>query len=60
LSARIPNYKLQQCHDENPELHQVTRMTIRHGIRTLWLSLWDEDSHRLISFRELGRIRRAA
>jgi omega-6 fatty acid desaturase (delta-12 desaturase) len=58
LSAQIPNYRLQECLDENPELQHVTRVSIWEGIKTLRLSLWDEDSRRLVSFREargLGR-----
>ena len=56
LSARIPNYRLQQCLDENPELQHVTRITVWEGIKTLRLSLWDEDSRRLVSFREARRL----
>ena len=56
LSARIPNYRLQQCLDENPELQHVTQITIWDGIKTLRLALWDEDSRRLISFREARRL----
>jgi len=56
LSARIPNYRLQQCLDENPTLQHVTRITIWDGIKTLRLALWDEDSRRLISFREARRL----
>ena len=55
LSARIPNYRLQQCLDENPQLQHVTQITIWDGIKTLRLALWDEDSRRLISFREARR-----
>ena len=56
LSARIPNYRLQQCLDENPQLQHVTRIGIWDGIKTLRLALWDEDSRRLISFREARRL----
>ena len=53
MSARIPNYKLQQVHDENPEFHEVTKMTIKDTWRLLNLTLWDEDNERLIRFRDL-------
>jgi len=59
LSARIPNYRLQQCLDENPQLQQVTRISIWDGIKTLRLALWDEESRRLISFREARRLDRS-
>jgi omega-6 fatty acid desaturase (delta-12 desaturase) len=58
ISARIPNYRLQQCLDENPELQHVTRITIWQGIKALGLSLWDEDSGRLISFRDARLLNR--
>ncbi|NIP15293.1 MAG: fatty acid desaturase, partial [Gemmatimonadetes bacterium] len=28
LASRIPNYRLQRCFRERPELHRVTRMTL--------------------------------
>lgn len=55
MSARIPNYKLQQVHDENPEFQVVTTMTIKDTFRLLGLTLWDEEGERLIGFRELRR-----
>ena len=58
LSARIPNYRLQECLDENPQLQHVTRISIWDGIKTLRLALWDEDSRRLVSFREARRLNR--
>ena len=55
LSARIPNYKLQECLDANPELQRATRITVRDGMRSLWLSLWDEEKQELITFRQARR-----
>lgn len=52
LSPRIPNYYLQKCHEENPILQQVAHLTIRSSLQTLWLTLWDEDQQRLVSFQE--------
>ncbi len=59
LSARIPNYRLQECLDENPQLQNVTRITIWDGIKTLRLALWDEESGRLVSFREARSLARS-
>ena len=59
LSARIPNYRLQRCHDENPELWQAPTMTLWDGLKTLHLALWDEGRRKLISFREYRRLRTA-
>jgi omega-6 fatty acid desaturase (delta-12 desaturase) len=54
LSARIPNYALQRCHDENPQLQAAHVLTLSSGMRTLSLSLWDEETRRMISFRQLA------
>jgi omega-6 fatty acid desaturase (delta-12 desaturase) len=53
LAPRIPNYRLQRCHDENPVLQAAPVITIRSGIAALRLSLWDEDRRRLIGFAQL-------
>lgn len=57
LSSRIPNYRLQRCHDENRELWAVKRMTLFDSFKTLNLALWDEARQKLISFREYRRLR---
>ncbi len=57
LSSRIPNYRLQRCHDENRELWSVKRMTLLDSFKTLNLALWDEARRKLISFREYRRLR---
>ena len=58
VSSRIPNYHLQRCYDENPELHDVTKLTLAGSVKTLWLTLWDEEGRRLVGFRDLPDIRR--
>jgi omega-6 fatty acid desaturase (delta-12 desaturase) len=55
LGPRIPNYKLKHCHDENPMFHDVTILTLRNSLRTLRLSLWDEEREQLVSFKEAKR-----
>jgi omega-6 fatty acid desaturase (delta-12 desaturase) len=60
LGPRVPNYRLQRCHDENALFHDVTVLTIGQSARTLRLSLWDEDAGRLIAFSELSRATIAA
>ncbi|HPF62210.1 MAG: fatty acid desaturase [Gemmatimonadetes bacterium] len=57
VASRIPNYRLQQAFDENPILQRVTTLTLPASVRTLWLTLWDEDERRLVGFRELRQIR---
>jgi omega-6 fatty acid desaturase (delta-12 desaturase) len=59
LSSRIPNYSLRRCMEENPELGQVTRLTLGQGLKCGRLKLWDEDSRRLVGFGALARLRDA-
>jgi omega-6 fatty acid desaturase (delta-12 desaturase) len=58
VSSRIPNYNLQRCYDAHPELRDVTKLTLWQSIKTLRLTLWDEDDRKLVGFRELRDIRR--
>jgi acyl-lipid omega-6 desaturase (Delta-12 desaturase) len=60
MSARIPNYKLQQVHDENPEFHVVSKVTLKDTWRLINLTLWDEERRRLIRFKDLKKLRAAA
>jgi acyl-lipid omega-6 desaturase (Delta-12 desaturase) len=50
----IPNYNLQQCHDQTPALRAVPAITIDMSIRSLWLALYDEKKRKLVSFRSLA------
>jgi acyl-lipid omega-6 desaturase (Delta-12 desaturase) len=56
LSARIPNYALQKCHDENPEFQQVNTITLVTSLKCVSLKLWDEESHKLVSFKHLRQL----
>jgi omega-6 fatty acid desaturase (delta-12 desaturase) len=58
LSPRIPNYLLEKCHEENPIFQNIVTLTLRGSLGTMFLSLWDENQKRLISFRELRLNRR--
>jgi omega-6 fatty acid desaturase (delta-12 desaturase) len=53
LASRIPNYNLERTFRAIPELGHVTRLTIWSSLRCARLHLWDPDSQRLISFRQL-------
>lgn len=53
LAPRIPNYRLQRCHDENPLMQTAPIVTLRSGMTALRLALWDEDRARLIRFDQV-------
>ena len=60
LSSLIPNYRLRECLEANPELQKATRITVAEGWRLLRLALWDEERRRLIRFSDLRQLRGAA
>lgn len=57
VCSRIPNYHLERAWNEIPALQEVTWLSIPDSLKTLRLSLWDEDSRQLIGFRELTAVR---
>ena len=52
LNARIPNYNLQRAHDENAIFESVPTLSLRDGLHSVRLKLWDEDSGRLVTFAQ--------
>ena len=50
LSARVPNYRLQDCHRAIPELSTVTTLTLSDALRAPLFALWDEDNGRMTRF----------
>ncbi|HXT14970.1 MAG TPA: fatty acid desaturase [Gemmatimonadaceae bacterium] len=53
VAPKIPNYRLQSCHDANDMFAKSPVITLRSGMSALRLALWDEDRQRLIAFRDL-------
>jgi acyl-lipid omega-6 desaturase (Delta-12 desaturase) len=54
LNARIPNYLLPKCYQENAVFH-VRPLTILASLHSLRLRLWDEETGRLVGFEVLKR-----
>jgi omega-6 fatty acid desaturase (delta-12 desaturase) len=55
VRARIPNYHLQRCHEAIPAIRAVRPLGLLESLQCAWLDLWDEEQHKLISFRTLRR-----
>jgi len=53
IAPRIPNYQLQRCHDANAVFQRSPTLTLRSGMAALRLTLWDEERHRLVGFRDV-------
>lgn len=58
LNPRVPNYHLGAAHDAVQAVWPVTPLSLAGGLRAPWLTLWDEKTERLVSFR--GATRAAA
>ena len=55
LSARIPFHRLPQVLKDHPELREVGRVTLWQSLMCVRLTLWDEDTKQLVSFRDARR-----
>jgi len=56
LSPRIPNYKLEECHNENP-VFQIEPLTFRKSLKSLFFRLWDEKEKSLVGWAALKKYR---
>lgn len=55
LSARIPNYNLQRCHEAHPMFERVRPLTLTDSFRSAALRLWDEETGTLVAFSHLRK-----
>ena len=55
LNSRIPNYRLQECLRADATLSAISRVTLRDSIHCIGLALWDEESRKLVSFKQARR-----
>lgn len=53
----IPNYNLERCYHEVPELQAVSPITLLSSLKSLRQNLYDEERQRMVSFREARSIR---
>lgn len=59
LRPRIPNYNLQWCLEETPELQLPDSLSLWRSLKSVHLKVWDEKEKALLSFREVtSRLRR--
>ena len=56
LSPKIPNYKLEECHNENP-VFQIEPLTFRRSLQSLFFRLWDEKEKMLVGWNALKKYR---
>lgn len=52
LCSRIPYYRLPRVLRDHPELAGIGRLTLLESLACVRLTLWDEETRRLVSFRQ--------
>jgi omega-6 fatty acid desaturase (delta-12 desaturase) len=57
-SPRIPNYRLEACHEAHPGFAAAPVLTLLDGLRASRHALWDEARGRMITFAEAIRLRK--
>lgn len=55
LAPRIPNYRLEDCHDAHPAFAEVQVITLRHALAAPRQVLWDEAGGHMVTFAEAER-----
>ena len=55
-APKIPNYRLQSCHDANAMFQRSPVVTLGSGTAALRLALWDESRGRMVRFRDVARL----
>ena len=50
LDARIPNYNLERCQRENPDLRPKVVLTLRESFSASRMKLWDTHAHRWVGY----------
>ncbi len=48
MNPRVPNYRLEECHDRVAGLRDAPRMSLWQGMRALRYTLWDEAGNRMV------------
>jgi len=55
FAPRVPNYRLETCYRSVGGLREETPLTLRAAWSAIGLTLWDEDSQRLVRFKDVRR-----
>ena len=51
VDTRIPNYRLEECHNADAGFRSASTLTLCTGLQALGYALWDSDLERLVPFR---------
>ncbi|NMH69318.1 fatty acid desaturase [Bacillus sp. RO3] len=53
LSPRVPNYKLEEAHNNTEPLQNVPTITLMTSLKSLRFKLWDENNKTFVSFKAI-------
>ncbi|MGE7635747.1 fatty acid desaturase [Bacillus paramycoides] len=53
LSPRVPNYKLEEAHNNTLPLKNVPTITLATSLRSIRFRLWDEQNNNFVSFKDV-------
>ncbi|MBD3110139.1 fatty acid desaturase [Bacillus sp. AGMB 02131] len=56
LSPRVPNYKLEEAHENVAPLQNVPTVTLKTSLESLKFRLWDEEEKKFVTYRDIKRI----
>jgi omega-6 fatty acid desaturase (delta-12 desaturase) len=56
LSPRVPNYKLEEVHNNTQPLQNVPTITLATSLKSLTFRLWDAQNKRFVGFNYLSKI----
>ncbi|CAH2602990.1 Fatty acid desaturase [Rhodovastum atsumiense] len=54
LVPRVPNYRLEECHQAHPAFDGARVLTLKDGLRASRYVLWDDDAGRMVTFAEVA------
>jgi acyl-lipid omega-6 desaturase (Delta-12 desaturase) len=56
LSPRVPNYKLEEAHNNTLPLQHVPTVTLATSLKSLRFRLWDEEGKSFVSFKDVKEL----
>ncbi|MBE7150461.1 fatty acid desaturase [Bacillus mycoides] len=56
LSPRVPNYKLEEAHNNTIPLKNVPTITLATSLRSIRFRLWDEQNNNFVSFKDAKKL----
>ncbi len=59
LSPKVPNYKLEEAHNQTETLQNVPTVSLATSLHSLKFRLWDEQNKKFVSFKEAARYKQS-